>query len=96
MKRTYLILAFLVTSIVILSVIQISLSNILTTGGIQIETMQQQLVLLQKDNASLKEQMYSLASLTHIAEVASKEGFIADQKTAFVTNNSTTPLAIKP
>jgi len=95
MKRTYSILIGIGVMILILSLIQISLSNILSTGGIQIAASQEQIIAYQKENAQLEEQIYSLASLTHIAEEAEKMGYVKDHTTAFVLSNPT-PLAIKP
>lgn len=95
MKKPYLLLSGILGIIILLSVVQISLSNILSTGGIQIATMQEELLSYQKENAQLKEQIYSLASLTHITDVASGQGYVKETATAFVLDNPT-PLAIKP
>lgn len=96
MKRGYILITILGLLVVILSVVQISISNMLSTGGIELAKVQSQIDTYQKQNAILKEQIYSIASLTHIAQQAQKLGYVQGiSKTTLVIANQA-PLAIKP
>lgn len=96
MKRSYIVLSLFGCVIVLLSLVQISVSNMLSTGGIELAQVQSNILEYQKENAVLKEQMYSVASLTHVAAEANKLGYVAgeNQSTLVITNPQ--PLAIKP
>lgn len=97
MKRAYVLLLGLGFIIIILSVVQISVSNMLSTGGIQLAQVQAQIADYQKENAILEERIYSVASLTDIAEKAEKLGYIsADTSTSTLVIANPAPLAIKP
>jgi cell division protein FtsL len=95
MKRSHILLALLGICIIVLSVAQISVSNMLSTGGIQLSNMQQQISNYDRKNAQLKEQIYSLSSLTAISEKAQKLGFV-DNQTAVVITDHAAPIALKP
>ncbi len=96
MKRGYMLLSLLSVAIVVLALVQVSVSNMLSTGGIQLAAVQTQIDTYQKENAILKEQIYSLASLTHVAAEAQKLGYVQgiSQSTLVIANPQ--PLAIKP
>lgn len=96
MKRGYILLSGLIGIAIILSIVQISVSNMLSTGGIELAQVQEDIHSYQKDNAILKEQIYSIASLTNISEKADKLGYVTgvDKSTLVIANPQ--PLAIKP
>lgn len=99
MKKTYLVLCTLGIIIVVLSLTQITVSNMLSTGGITLDATQTAIADYQRENAILKEQIYSMASLTHIALVAKKEGYVDAVDTAklvVANEQEASPLAIKP
>lgn len=96
MKRGYIVITGLVLIIVMLSVVQISISNMLSTGGIQLAHVQAQIAEYQKENAILKEKIYSVASLTNIAEKADKLGYVPDTGKSTLVIANPAPLAIKP
>lgn len=96
MKRSYLLLSLLGVCILFLSIAQITVSNMLSTGGIELSNMQQQIADYKRQNAQLKEQIYTLSSLTTIQEKAEKLGFVADQSTLVITNTHQAPIALKP
>ena len=96
MKRGYMLLSLLGLTVIALSIVQISVSNMLSTEGIELAQIQSQSDSYQKDNAILKEKIYSVASLTHIGQVAQKLGYVEGvNKTTLVIANPQ-PLAIKP
>lgn len=96
MRRGYLLLTTLGMTVILLSIVQISVSNFLSTGGIQLSLIQSQIQDYQRENAILKEKIYSVASLTHISEEANKMGYVegSSQKALVIANP--VPLAIKP
>lgn len=96
MKRGYILLGILGLTIVVLSLVQITVSNMLSTGGIELAAVQSQIQDYQKDNAILKEQIYSIASLTHVATQADKLGYVQGVSTKTLVIANPQPLAIKP
>lgn len=96
MKRSYILLSILGIAVVVLSVVQISISNILTTGGITLSRVNSQIQEYQKENAILKEQIYSVASLTYLGEEAEKNGYQPGVNSSTIVIANTAPLAIKP
>lgn len=96
MKRYTYILAAMIGLILILSVVQISVGNMLSTGGIHLSQLQEQVSDYKRQNAMLREKIYAQASLTAISEKASKEGFIAEnQKTAVIITDHTSSVALR-
>lgn len=96
MKRGYVLLTGLGLIIVMLSVVQISVSNMLSTGGIQLAQVEAQIADYQKENAILKEQIYSVASLTNIAQEADKMGYGESTGKSTLVIANPAPIAIKP
>jgi cell division protein FtsL len=96
MKKGYILLASLGCIILVLSLVQISVSNMLSTGGIELAQIQTGIQEYQKENAILKEQIYSVASITHIADEAQKLGYVPglSKSTLVITNPQ--PFALKP
>lgn len=97
MKRGYILLSLLGLTIVVLSLVQITVSNMLSTGGIELSSVQSQIDNLQKENAILKEQIYSVASLTYIASEAEKLGYVegVNTKSSVLVIANPQPLAIR-
>jgi len=96
MKRAHILLAGLTGIILILAIVQISVSNMLSTGGIELAQVQNQIDNYQRDNAILKERIYTAASLTAIAAKAEKLGYtsVTTGKAMLVIANPE-PLALK-
>ena len=96
MKRAHILLAGLTGIIIILAIVQISVSNMLSTGGLELAQVQNQIDTYQRENAILKEQIYSAASLTAIAAKAEKLGYtsVTTGKAILVVANPE-PLALK-
>ncbi len=95
MKKGYALLSLLGVAVVVLSLVEISVSNMLSTGGIQLSKVQAQIAIYQRQNALLEEKIYTLSSLTHVAEEAQKLGYVPASKSTLVIANPQ-PLAIKP
>ena len=94
MKHTVIIFSILGSIILVLLMVQISVSNILSTGGIALSEIQQETQDLQRQNAILKEKVLSISSLTYVAEKAEKEGFAPDKMAAVVISNAQPPIAL--
>lgn len=94
MKRTGFVFITLGSIIMVLLFIQISVSNMLSTGGIQLSDIQQQILDTQRQNALLKEKVLTMSSLTTIAQKAEQDGFVADKTQAIVVSDTQPPLAL--
>lgn len=81
--------------LIISSLIQLSLANGLTTQGITLGKMQEQIKATRQENMLLAEQVYTLSSYTHIASQAASLGFV-EAKSAIFLHADSRPLAIKP
>ncbi|HUD45117.1 MAG TPA: hypothetical protein VMR41_06240 [Patescibacteria group bacterium] len=94
MKKYYLILAGLITVILLLIIANITLSNSMSTGGIELSQLQLKLHDLQMQNSILEEKVLSLSSYTHIASQAATLGF-TPEKTQ-LSLSTPLPLAYNP
>ncbi len=94
MKGKKNIVAFVSFIILCLAVLQVVVSNSLSTTGITLSDLQQQLNLYKRENAILQEKLLTMSSLTEIASKAATLGFV-DTKSQLVVG-SALPIAIKP
>ena len=94
MKRTGLLLTLLGSIILMLVVVQMSVSNMLSTGGIKLSDIQDEIQNLQRQNAILKEKILSISSLTTISDEAQKQGFIPNNSSAMVVSHAQPPIAL--
>lgn len=93
MKRACIVLGSLLGIIIILSIVQIGISNAFSTDGITLGIMQEKIATLEKENMLLKEKIYTLSSYTNIAEKANTLGFVENKST--VVLGGIQPLAIR-
>ncbi len=93
MKRSILFIGFVTLIIVSLSVVQISLSNNLSTKGIVLGQLEEQIKYYKHENSILEEQMLTLTSYSHIASAAAELGFIHEKKITYL--NNTMPVAFE-
>lgn len=75
MKKPILLLSFLGVAIVVLALVRITLVNSISTNGIKLVDIQNQVDALKKENELLKEKYLMAASYTTISEKAQKLGF---------------------
>lgn len=94
MKRPKLLISLIFILIVLLSVIRVSIENSISTTGIEIAELTQELEEFKKSNFKLEEKYLALTSLTQIASKAAALGFVKEDKTISLT--TPLPLAIKP
>ncbi len=95
MKRTGIVIVAMISIILVLSVVQMSVGNSLSTGGLQLSMIQSQIQTYQKDNAILKEKVLAASSLTNISEKAGKIGFASSTTKVLVISQNQPPIAYK-
>lgn len=93
MKKSIVFLFGLTVITVILAVLQITVSTIFSTSGIDLGNMQNQIQNLQTENMMLREQIYTSSSYTHLASNAASLGFV--QNANQIVLGSSNPLAIR-
>jgi type II secretory pathway pseudopilin PulG len=93
MKKAVLSILALVLIVFGLSLVRIYISNQVSTSGVVLGQIQQQIDTYKMENIQLAENLYTKSSLTNIAEQAQKQGFV-EQKTDFVINGQV-PVAYK-
>lgn len=93
MKKPALIIGFLITVIIMLSVVKTFVSNRISTSGLELGQIDAQINSLQTENAILSEKYYTLASLTTIASEAAGMGFVEENSDFVLTNPL--PIALK-
>ncbi len=93
MKKPTLLITFSILTILVLAVVRISVANKLSTSGIMLSKIENQLGYYKKENLLLQESLLTYSSFTHIASQAAQLGFVQDKKSYVL--NSTLPLAIK-
>ncbi|HSW87649.1 MAG TPA: hypothetical protein VLG12_00630 [Candidatus Saccharimonadales bacterium] len=75
------------------TLVQISVSNSLTTEGLKLSKIQEQIDETKKENLLLAERVYSASSYTQIASQAARIGFVQAKQPIFLSDNG--PLALK-
>lgn len=94
MKNTNtIVVIFIVTVILLLSITQAISSNMLSTSGISMSKISKELQAYKTENAETREKLFRQTSLNNIASKASELGFEAS-KSQFVVEKSL-PLAIR-
>ena len=85
MKRSISFLSLLIFSIVFLSFLQVFVSNKLSTTGVELANLQEELKTYKKGNYILKENLLTKTSLTHMASTAAVIGFVENKSRVFLT-----------
>jgi cell division protein FtsL len=94
MKKPILFIALIITIIVGLSIVQVSVSNSLSTTGIELAKFEEQISAYKKENEQLSEQLLTVSSFDNIASKAADMGFVEEKKHIVYTNPL--PIAAKP
>lgn len=87
MKKLILFTFPLFVISIFLSVIQVVISNMLSTSGVELDKLQTDLIHFKKENIVLREEVLMNTSLTNIASIAATMGFV-DTKSAINLSNS--------
>jgi cell division protein FtsL len=93
MKKPMLLVGSLLFVIIALSVVRITLVNSISTTGIELVDLQNQITKYNKDNELLKEKYLEAASYTNISAKAKRLGF-GPQKSQ-IDMTAPLPLALK-
>lgn len=92
-KSSFVILAF-IGIIILLSIVQGAVSNKISTKGVMVGTIEEQVNYYKTDNAILSEKLLSYSSLRNILLKATDAGF--EQKRKQIVLSSSVPLAVRP
>lgn len=93
-KQTRLLISIIVIVIVVLSVAQVAVSNSLSTTGITLSELDQEISQYKKENVLLREKFLIKSSLTNISSTSASLGF-SEGKSQIVIGSSI-PIAAKP
>lgn len=74
----------IIATIVLLSIIQVVVSNSLSTTGVELAKMQKQKDAYVRTNVILQEKLLSASSFTYISSRAGEMGFVEDKEKVFV------------
>lgn len=94
MKKQSILITSLIFIVIVLSLVQVVLSNSLSTTGLDLYNIDNQVLAIKNENSSIREKLLSETSLTEIASKAAEEGYIAENSHVFV--GSSIPVAVKP
>ncbi|MBI2190045.1 MAG: hypothetical protein HYY87_02970 [Candidatus Levybacteria bacterium] len=93
MKKPVFFILFIIGIVFILSVVQIVVSNSLSTKGVTLGKLEDETSLYKKENALLKEKLLLASSYTHIASEAGILGLVRNLRQTSLT--SPLPLAFR-
>lgn len=91
MKKVFVIC--IVCIVLLLSIVQVVVSNTIVTAGIEQAKLQEQLAYYQKQNLILQEKVLTAMSLTTIASKAADLGFVEGKSHVYLSSH--VPIAIK-
>lgn len=91
MKRPFLVLSFIITIILGLSIAQASMANQISTTGADLVAVQQEVKEYKKNNTILKEKVLEASSFTNLTKKAKKLGFVEAKAPEYL--NAPLPLA---
>ncbi len=87
MKKPFFVIFLLFLTIGVLLGVRTVVSARITTSGLELGKIQDEANEIKTQNAILKEKIFSLSSLTHVSEIASKDGFV-ESKQAFAVSGA--------
>lgn len=90
MKKPLVVITFLLLSIASLTMLRIALVNSISTTGIELAAIQEELTTYKKQNQILEERYLEASSLTNIEKRAEKLGFIEAKSQLYMS----TPLPL--
>ncbi len=93
MKRPVFIIASLVCIILVLSVVRVAMVNSISTTGIELANLDNEMKEYKKQNELLKEQYLQASSFTNLEEKAKHLGFVEAKNHIYLS--SPLPLALK-
>lgn len=94
MKKCYILVIFLLGAAIVLSIGKAVLYNALSTSGIFVSKVEQEINYYKTQNALLSEEFLTASSLTNVNEKALASGF-TNENTLMILKTSRS-LAVKP
>lgn len=94
MKKPQFFLSILVCIIIIVSIMQVVVSNSIATAGVELSKIEIELARYKSENVVLREKLLMSLSLFHISSRAADLGFVPSRSQVYVTTQL--PLAAKP
>jgi cell division protein FtsL len=93
MKKPMFLIIFIGLIIIGLSLVRVTVVNSISTTGIELVTLQNEINSYKKQNTLLKEQYLETSSLTNIQDKAKKLGFVEAKSQIYLS--TPLPLALK-
>lgn len=93
MKKSLFFINFIIFIIITLSVIQVVVSNSLSTKGVLLSQLEDEIRIYKKENSLIREKVLVMSSFTNIASKAGELGFVEDKSQIVLT--PTLLLAVK-
>lgn len=94
MKKSSFIISVFVGIIILLSIVQGAVSNKLSTKGVMVGVIEEQVNYYKTENAILSEKLLSYSSFTNVTQKATDMGFEKESKQIVIS--SSVPLAVRP
>ncbi len=94
MKKSYILIISLLGLVVVLSVVKAVLQNTLSTSGIFVSKVEQEVNFYKTQNAILSEELLTVSSLTNVAQKAQESGFTSEN--TLMVLKASSPLAVRP
>ena len=91
MKKTAVFVTIILLIVIVLSIAQVSVANMISTKGIELSKMQQTIKEYKRKNALMKEKILLQSSFTEIASKAGELGFVPSKANMYLSTNP--PLA---
>jgi len=85
MKKPILFIIAIISIIVSLSIVQVTVSNNLSTTGVDLAKIEEEISFYKKENTVLKEKLLVSSSLDNIASKAAELGFIEEKTRVFLS-----------
>ncbi len=85
-KKPLLLMLFFIAVVIGLSIIQVAISNRISTAGIELENLQTKIEKYKKENTLLEEKILEISALTSISKKAKALGFIDAKSQVYLTN----------
>lgn len=88
MKKSSVIILTIVSTAILLSIVQAILSNMLSTSGVLMSKVNREIQEYRRENAIIREKLFATGSLNNIAAKAEKLGFAEDKSQLVLTTSS--------
>jgi cell division protein FtsL len=92
-KKPLALITSIIIVIVTLSVVRVAILNSISTTGIELVNLQNELTVYKKQNTLLKEEYLAVSSLTEIDKKAKSLGFVDTKSHIYL--NTPLPLALR-